>query len=188
MKALLVCCAGLVLSQWNAWGADEAVLRIPRSFVEEKKLVAELRKEGDDPTSAPLASSLTQWADLGPIGPPPDPSLGRPIAEFRDHRGCLKFLDWTGAQLCFLLMGDVSNLGLNDREMQLTPGSDPLLVSSGPGVVTGVARCPETSDGRSIYTLQQATRTSANDVSLHFHNRCRGNDYVLTLKELRLPS
>ena len=63
----------------------------------------------------------SQWAVGAPIGEAPQATeeTGPVLADFRDRVGCATFggSGLQGVSLCFKVMGDVSNLGLNEREV-----------------------------------------------------------------------
>ncbi len=58
------------------------------------------------------------WIEYAPTAPEPRPGA---LADFRDHLGCayLSGVEAKGIAVCFTMMGDVSSLGVNSREMSL---------------------------------------------------------------------
>jgi hypothetical protein len=92
-------------------------VRIDRGFFQ-VPLTAKLSLQPvDSNLEAGVDASPVAWKEFEPTGDvPPDA-----IADFRDHKGCASFRADTssGVSLCFNIMGDVSNIGLNEREMSI---------------------------------------------------------------------
>jgi hypothetical protein len=99
----------------NAAGivADQMPVRIARGFFEQS-LSAEVKIQGA------AVESAVDWKEFPTTqaAPAPTAETGAVLADFRDHKGCATFKNAQGAELCFNIMGDVSNIGLNEREMQ----------------------------------------------------------------------
>src|SRR5205823_5562528 len=93
-------------------------IRISRDFFEKDHLQAEVTvaSQGTPPQTA---QSSVSWEAQPTTLPPPDPRQGKVLADFRDYTGCAVLGDLEGVRLCFNVMPDVSNLGVNDREMKL---------------------------------------------------------------------
>jgi hypothetical protein len=95
-----------------------AALRVSRDFFQ-RNLQADVRVAGGsgdnevEETSGPVS-----WEESELPAEPADPSAGPVLASFPDSNGCASF---SGGQICFKMMGDVSNLGLNDRELKFQP-------------------------------------------------------------------
>lgn len=95
-------------------------VRISRAFFE-KSVEGELRIVSSAPGQGPVQTSVS-WSESGPIGDAPvaTAETGAVLADFRDSRGCANLRDADGVEVCFKLMGDVSSVGLNAREMEAT--------------------------------------------------------------------
>ncbi|MEO5970696.1 MAG: hypothetical protein ABIQ95_12275 [Bdellovibrionia bacterium] len=56
------------------------------------------------------------WIEYPPSAPAPEQGA---LADFRDHLGCAYLSGTEGFAVCFNMMGDVSSLGINSREMKV---------------------------------------------------------------------
>jgi hypothetical protein len=92
-------------------------LRVSRDFFR-RDLKADVRVAGG--RGGEKSSSPVVWRESEPAEVRPDPASGPVLASFPDSRGCAEF---SAGRICFTMMGDVSNLGLNDREMRFQPES-----------------------------------------------------------------
>jgi hypothetical protein len=95
-------------------------VRVSRALFE-KEMKAEVRLRDASGRLVDELGSAVEWVEYPPTAPAPSPDA---IADFRDRDGCA----WLSQEadsperqpgVCFRLMGDVSSVGLNDREMRL---------------------------------------------------------------------
>ncbi len=95
-----------------AGSAQPAPVRMNRALFEQPMdFTLQLRD-----TTGKLVDELggaVDWVEYPPTAAAPAPDA---IADFRDHDGCVWFE--SGVGLCFKVMGDVSSVGLNSREMR----------------------------------------------------------------------
>lgn len=173
-------------------------VRISRGFFE-KPLQAQIKLSSPDSNSSESKTytSAVDWVQYAPTSPAPqqnDPELGQVLADFRDFVACAEMTSLGQSKLCFKVMADVSNLGVNDNEMTLR-GID-TISSNLPSSLTESAQCSAASpapssskpaaDGgpASRYQLQKAT-ASAHSLELEFKysNGC-GPNVQLTLTQV----
>jgi hypothetical protein len=98
-------------SEERAGEAQAMPVRVSRAFFE-SPLKGELSLSGGSPEQGDVS-----WREfeLENQGSAPAAGSGAVIADFHDTKGCATYAG--GVELCFKLMGDVSNVGLNEREM-----------------------------------------------------------------------
>lgn len=102
--------------------------------------------QGSNSTSLSVKSvSPILWIEYAPTAPDPLPGA---LADFRDHLGCayLSGVEAKGIAVCFNMMGDVSSLGVNSREMSLL-GVQEYLASSVQIESTTGANCQPSIQG-----------------------------------------
>ena len=93
-------------------------IRIAREFVRSPllgKLSIESRNSGL--SVALTTASPILWIEYPSSDPEPQPGA---ISDFRDHLGCAYLSGAEGVAVCFVMMGDVSTLGVNSREMKVS--------------------------------------------------------------------
>lgn len=93
-------------------------LRVSRAFFE-GPLHATLVVGAPSSSNPRTFESAVSWDNQPTTLPPPDPSQGTVLADFRDTVGCAVLSDLENTGLCFDVMPDVSDVGINDREMRL---------------------------------------------------------------------
>lgn len=178
-------------------------VRISRAFFE-KSLQAQVKLSSPSSSSSESKtySSSVDWVQYPPTSPAPqqnDPQLGQVLADFRDYVACAQMPELGESRLCFKVMADVSNLGVNDNEMTLrgidsietgetgdTNSSQATSAQCTASAPTPAASSKPAADGgpASRYQLQKAT-VSANSLELEFKysNGC-GPNVQLTLTQV----
>jgi hypothetical protein len=177
-------------------------VRISRAFFE-KPLQAQVQLSAPQgsPSDSKNFSSAVQWVQYPPTSPAPqqsDPELGQVLADFRDFVACAEMTSLGESRLCFKVMADVSNLGVNDNEMTLRgvetiapdafPGTCSSQTESSSGAnSTDQSDAPKktAADGGapSRYKVQKAT-VSSNSLQLEFkHSDGCGPNVQLTLTQ-----
>jgi hypothetical protein len=172
-------------------------VRISRAFFE-KPLHAQLKLSAPDSngTDSKALDSEVDWVQYPPTAPAPqthDPELGQVLADFRDFVACAEMTSLGEARLCFKVMADVSNLGVNDNEMTLR-GIDTITTETAlfpqSEQCSAASSTPATdkpaADGgpASRYKLQKAT-VSSNSLQLDFkYSDGCGPNVQLTLTQV----
>ncbi len=199
----------MVAFESRSQAADTAPTQVPyvrvsRAFFE-KPLRAEVKLSSPAGPAGQIAqtgsgsdsstySSPVQWVQYPPTAPAPqqsDPKLGQVLGDFRDFVACAEMTALGQARLCFKVMGDVSNLGLNDREMTLrgidtissaNPQAGQCSSANGPNGPSANEAGSSTASPR--YLVQKAAVTS-NSLELEFKysNACAPN-VQLTLTQV----
>ncbi|MFL5815317.1 MAG: hypothetical protein ACJ763_17200 [Bdellovibrionia bacterium] len=186
-------------------------VRISRAFFE-KPLHAQVKLSAPNSTASSNGSdsktfdSEVEWIQYPPTTPAPQTNnseLGQVLADFRDFVACAEMSSLGESRLCFKVMADVSNLGVNDNEMTLrgvdTISTETALFPTGAqcsatasqnAAPTPSASTPGTTktaaDGGppSRYKLQKAT-VSANSLELEFkYSDGCGPNVQLTLTQV----
>jgi hypothetical protein len=194
--------ATLIFANSPSLAADSAqtpsYVRISRAFFE-KPLQAQIKLSAPAGGSSDsnTYTSPVQWVQYPPAAPAPqpnDPELGQVLADFRDFVACAEMPSLGESRLCFKVMADVSNLGVNDNEMTLR-GIDTITSETasaqckpaGSQSSSGAASTPKmAADGGppSRYKLQKAT-VSSNSLQLDFkYSDGCGPNVQLTLTQV----
>lgn len=160
-------------------------VRISRAFFE-KPLQAQIKLSAPNSngSDSKTFNSEVDWVQYPPTAPAPQTNnseLGQVLADFRDFVACAEMNSLGESRLCFKVMADVSNLGVNDNEMTLrgidTIASETSLfpVNEQCSAATAPSASPTPSAGKtaadggppSRYKLQKAT-VSSNSLELEF--------------------
>jgi hypothetical protein len=194
--AVMTCFSGQSSASDSA--PSPAYVRISRAFFG-KALQAQVKLTAQNGSDSSSYSSPVQWVQYPPTSSAPqqqsDPELGQVLADFSDFVACAEMTSLGQSRLCFKVMGDVSNLGVNDNEMTLR-GIDTITANNPSN--TSAAQCSATqasptpaasskpaADGgpASRYKLQKATVTS-NSLELEFkYTDSCGPNVQLTLTQ-----
>jgi hypothetical protein len=180
-------------------------VRISRAFFE-KPLHAQVKLSAPNATTSSTNSSNgsdsktfdseVDWVQYPPTAPAPQTNnseLGQVLADFRDFVACAEMTSLGESRLCFKVMADVSNLGVNDNEMTLRGVET---ISAETALFPQSAQCSTASntptsgkpaaDGgpASRYKLQKAT-VSSNSLELEFkYSDGCGPNVQLTLTQV----
>lgn len=93
-------------------------LRVSRSFFKGSLQATLVIGSPDSPNSSTFESGVS-WDNHATALPPPDPSQGPVLADFRDTVGCAVLSDLESTGICFDVMADVTDVGINNQEMRL---------------------------------------------------------------------
>jgi hypothetical protein len=177
-------------------------VRISRAFFE-KPLHAQLKlsAQNSNGSDSKTFNSEVNWVQYPPTAPAPqtnDPELGQVLADFRDFVACAEMSSLGESRLCFKVMADVSNLGVNDNEMTLRgidsiaseaalfPANEQCSAESSGSATPTPSPSKTAADGGPVsrYKLQKAT-VSSNSLELEFkYSDGCGPNVQLTLTQV----
>jgi hypothetical protein len=95
--------------------SGDSPIRISREFFR-SHLLGKISIESSNSGVNILKNSPVLWREYPSTDP--EPQAGA-LADFRDHQGCAYLSGAEGLAVCFTMMGDVSSLGINSREMKI---------------------------------------------------------------------